>query len=97
MLTTIALPLAKPGVIVVGMFLLLSSWDEYLFTSTLVQADTGRTVAVGLVTQYIGLYSYSWDKIMAMSVILSVPMAILFLFFGTVLYSRPHCRPFEMK
>src|SRR5207247_1842753 len=71
-LTTVTLPLALPGVIVVGLFLLLGSWDEYLFTSTLVQHDSARTVATGLVAQYIGMYAYSWDKVMAMSVILSL-------------------------
>lgn len=80
-LVSIVLPLAAPGVVVVGLFGFLQSWDEYLFTFTLISQDSMRTLPVGMVTQYLGQFSYAWGPLMTLSLAMSVPVMLVFLFF----------------
>ena len=80
-LVSIILPLATPGVVVVALFSFLLSWDEYLFAFTLVTDDSMRLLAVGMVTQYFGQFSYAWGEIMTLSSTMALPILILFVVF----------------
>jgi len=79
-LLRIILPLARPGLVAVGFYAFMISWNEFLFALTLTQTDNKRTVPVGL-TLLMGQYNYQWNQIMAMSVLGCLPVIILFLIF----------------
>jgi multiple sugar transport system permease protein len=76
----ILLPLARPGLVAVGFYAFMISWNEYLFALTLTQTNNMRTVPVGL-ELLMGQYNYQWNQIMAMSVLGCLPVVILFLVF----------------
>ena len=44
----VILPLARPGLVAVGFYAFMISWNEFLFALTLTQTDNMRTVPVGL-------------------------------------------------
>lgn len=80
LLFRVILPLARPGLVAVGFYAFMISWNEFLFALTLTQTDNMRTVPVGL-TLLMGQYNYQWNQIMAMSVLGCLPVVILFLIF----------------
>ena len=77
----VVFPLAAPGIVAAGLFAFLVCWDEYMFTFTLISKDDLRTLPVGLVLRYFGQFSYDWDQIMTLSLLMSLPIMILFTVF----------------
>lgn len=79
-LWTVLVPVSIPGLVSVGMYTFMQSWNEYLFALTLTKTNNMRTVPVGI-SLLMGQHAYEWNQMMAMSVLGSVPVLILFLFF----------------
>lgn len=70
------LPLAAPGLVAVSLFVVIFTWNEFLFATLL----TGRFVmpfpkAVPGMT--IGVYEPNWGAVMAMGMMVVVPIAML--------------------
>lgn len=77
----IGLPLVRSGVVAIGIFSFLLSWDEYLVASTLLQRDEYRTMPTQLILSFIGQFAYQWGPMMAAAVMVSIPIFVLFLTF----------------
>ena len=76
----ILVPISVPGLIAVGVYTFMISWNEYLFALTLTRTDDMRTVPIGI-QLLMGQHSYQWNQIMAMSILGSIPVLVLFLVF----------------
>lgn len=76
----VLVPIAVPGIVSVGIYTFMIAWNEYLFALTLTKTEDMRTVPIGI-QLLMGQHSYQWNEIMAMSIMGSVPVLILFLFF----------------
>jgi multiple sugar transport system permease protein len=76
----IILPLTKPGLLAVGIYSFLVSWEDFLWGLTLVNKMDLRTLAPGIALAYLGEYNYDWAQVMAASVAASLPILILFIF-----------------
>ncbi|MFB4349039.1 carbohydrate ABC transporter permease [Microbacterium sp. CR_7] len=76
----ILVPISVPGIVSVGIYTFMIAWNEYLFALTLTRSIDMRTVPIGI-QLLMGQHSYDWNQIMAMSVLGSIPVLILFLFF----------------
>ena len=76
----ILVPSAIPGLVSVGMYTFMQAWNEYLFALTLTKTNDMRTVPVGI-NLLMGQHAYEWNQMMAMSILGSLPILILFLFF----------------
>ena len=74
-------PLVKPGMLAVGIYSFLVTWDDYLHAATLIQSDNLRTLSIGISLRYLGELSYDWSLINTISVIGTLPMVIVFFFF----------------
>jgi len=74
----IVVPQAMPGVISTGVFTFNAAWSEYLFASTLMTSPTKVTLSPGLALLLDQTGVYSWGLLMAGSVIVVVPVMILF-------------------
>ncbi|MGL4281826.1 MAG: carbohydrate ABC transporter permease [Albidovulum sp.] len=75
----ITLPLARPGLISVGILIFLLSWNEFLFA--LVLGDTTvRTVPVGLYG-FIGYQTIAWADLSASASLLILPVIFFILIF----------------
>jgi multiple sugar transport system permease protein len=76
----ILVPVSIPGIISVSVYTFMQAWNEYIFALTLTQTAEMRTVPIGIML-LMGQLSYEWNEMMAMSIMGSVPVLILFLFF----------------
>ncbi len=79
-LWTILVPISVPGLVSVGMYTFMQAWNEYLFALALTKTNEMRTVPVGI-SLLMGQHAYEWNQMMAMSVLGSLPVLLLFLFF----------------
>ncbi|GAA0993904.1 carbohydrate ABC transporter permease [Subtercola frigoramans] len=73
----VILPIARPGIVAVGVFAFMNSWGEVLFASVLTTTDT-RTLAVGM-QAFATNVEVRWNEAMAASIIISLPVLIAFL------------------
>jgi multiple sugar transport system permease protein len=76
----ILVPISVPGLVAVGVYTFMISWNEYLFALTLTRTDDMRTVPIGI-QLLMGQHSYEWNQMMAMSILGSIPVLVLFLIF----------------
>ncbi len=86
-LWAIVLPIIIPGVVAVGFFAFLSSWNELLFALTLTSSPDMRLIPPGFVLTYIGEFQDRWPDMMAASVVVSLPIVVLFTVFQKQLVS----------
>lgn len=77
----VVLPLVVPGLLAVGIYSFLSTWDDYLYASTLIQNDALRTLSTGITLRYLGELSYDWSLVNTISVVGTLPMVFVFFFF----------------
>jgi multiple sugar transport system permease protein len=76
-LRRIVLPLALPGIISTGIYVFITSWNEYLYALTLGGRNV-RTVTVAIQT-LIGEYQIEWGLLAAGGVVGALPVTLLFL------------------
>ena len=76
----VLVPISLPGMVSVGMYTFMQAWNEYLFALALTQTTEMRTVPIGI-NLLMGQHAYDWSQMMAMSVLGSIPVLVLFLFF----------------
>ena len=79
-LWSVLVPISVPGMVSVGMYTFMQAWNEYLFALVLTQKTSMRTVPIGI-NLLMGQHGYDWSQMMAMSVLGSIPVLILFIFF----------------
>ncbi|HLM44613.1 MAG TPA: sugar ABC transporter permease [Myxococcaceae bacterium] len=83
---TIILPLAKPAVAVTALFSFMTAWNEFVLAATFMDQESMYTAPVGL-KFFVGGFSQQWGYFAAGSIIVSVPVVILFLFLQKYLVS----------
>jgi len=74
----IVLPLALPGLVSTYFFAFIVAWDEYLFARTFLTSEDNWTGTLGL-SSYFGAYTTPWDQVMSSAVLMTIPVAVLFL------------------
>lgn len=75
----VVLPMALPGIVAVATWVMIHTWNEYLYASTFIISQKNRTLPLAL-SELIGQYSTDWGMLMAGGVITSVPIVLIFLF-----------------
>lgn len=73
----IVVPAARPGIAASAVWIAVVVWQELLFALSLTTSRDMRTVSVGL-SDFIGQYGVRWGELMAGSVVMSIPIIILF-------------------
>lgn len=73
-------PLLKPGLLAVGIYTFLQSWDDFLIALTLISRDEMRTLPVGVALSFIGELVHDYAGMMTLSVVASIPVIIIFVF-----------------
>lgn len=74
----VVIPLLLPGLVAVGIYLFIASWNEYLFALMLAGRRV-RTVTVAL-QMFIGENQIQWGLLMAGGTLVALPATMLFLF-----------------
>lgn len=76
----VILPLILPGLLAVGLYSFLQTWDDYLHAITLIRSTELWTLSQGLKLTYLGEVS-DWQLINSASTLGALPMVFLFFFF----------------
>lgn len=74
----IVLPTAWPGIVAAAIFTLIVSWNDYLFGRVFMNAMENLPLTVGVMHFFDGTH-VDWGLMMASSVLMTVPMALLFM------------------
>jgi ABC-type glycerol-3-phosphate transport system permease component len=75
----IVVPLCRPGIVATAVFVLIVTWQEFLFALSFTSTKEMRTLPVG-VNDYIGQYGIRYGELMANAVMISLPVVIAFFF-----------------
>lgn len=73
----IVVPLARPGIIATAVYVLIVTWQEFLFALSFTSTKEMRTLPVGL-NDFIGQYGIRYGELMASSVMVSMPVIAVF-------------------
>ncbi|MBK1866922.1 carbohydrate ABC transporter permease [Aestuariivirga sp. YIM B02566] len=81
-LTRVLLPLMGPALASTGLLAFILAWNEFLFALTFILSDENRTVpvAIGLISGN-SRYEYPFGPVMAASIVVTLPLLALVLFF----------------
>jgi arabinogalactan oligomer/maltooligosaccharide transport system permease protein len=82
----IVLPLAKPAVAITALFSFMQSWNEFILAATFMNKEEMYTAPVGL-RFFVGGFSQQWGYFAAGSIIVSIPIVVLFLYLQKYLVS----------
>lgn len=83
----ILIPLTKPGLVAVGIYTFLNSWDDFLLALTIMQKVNMKTITIGLAQSFLGEYAYDYGALMAFCVIGSLPIVLFFIAFQKYMIS----------
>ena len=74
----VLVPLSVPGIVATAVYTFLLAWTEVLFALTLTKSMDMRTVPIGI-ELLMGQHAFEWNEMMAMSVLGSLPLLLLYL------------------
>jgi trehalose/maltose transport system permease protein len=81
-LTKVFLPLLGPALVTTGLLAFIAAWNEFLFALTFTLANEKRTVPVAIaLVSGASQFELPWGRVMAASVIVTVPLVVLVLIF----------------
>jgi len=73
----IIVPLSSPGLVATAVFVLIVTWQEFLFALSFTSTKDMRTLPVGM-NDFIGQYGIRYGELMASSVLVSLPVVAVF-------------------
>lgn len=81
-LVKVVVPLMKPGMLAVGIYAFLQSWDDYLISLIIMTKTQMKTLPVGIAETFLGEFGFDYAGMMTIAVIASLPVLMLFLIFN---------------
>jgi multiple sugar transport system permease protein len=76
----VILPQTLPGIISTTLFTFILAWNEYLYALVLVNTDEARPLTTGVMSMLVTSFNIEWSLLMAASVMMSVPLIVIFTF-----------------
>ncbi len=76
---TIVLPVSIPAVVTVFLYGFMWSWNDLLYSLTLIVSEEKRTIGPGLLLGYLNETNSDWGGAMAASLLASTPVVVAFL------------------
>lgn len=81
MLVSITVPLLKPGLAAVGVFTLLSTWNEFLLALLYISDDRLKTIPTGLLA-FSSRYVTDYSMLFAALSIITLPLVVIYVVFN---------------
>jgi arabinogalactan oligomer / maltooligosaccharide transport system permease protein len=75
--TRIILPLARPALVVTGLFSFMTAWNEFILAATFMSDERAFTLPVVL-QGYVGDFGTEWGRFAAGAILVSLPVMALF-------------------
>jgi len=82
----IILPLSKPSIAITGLFSFMTAWNEFILAATFLDAESKYTLPIGL-RQMVGEFGAEWGSFAASSLLVAIPVVVLFMAFQKFLVS----------
>jgi multiple sugar transport system permease protein len=79
-LLRIILPLSLPGIVAVLVYSFITTWNEFIFALCFATDSSVKTLPIGL-AEFSTEFNTDWGAVMAASMVMTVPIALLFLVF----------------
>lgn len=76
----IVLPLCKPALVTLGIFIFMSSWNNFMWPLIILDTESMYTLPIGLL-RFAQQYDTQWHYQMAVSLLSIMPIMILFVLF----------------
>jgi multiple sugar transport system permease protein len=76
----IILPMALPGIVTTGLLAFIAAWNEFMFALAFTSNIEHQTIPVGI-ANFQSLYYLPWGDLAAASVVVTLPLVLLVLFF----------------
>ena len=73
----VVLPAARPAIAVTALFAFMSAWNEFILAATFLSRESAFTLPVVL-QRYVGEHDAAWGPFCAGSILVSVPVMVLF-------------------
>jgi arabinogalactan oligomer/maltooligosaccharide transport system permease protein len=83
---SIVLPLAKPAIAITALFSFMTGWNEFIQAATFMDKELMYTAPVGL-RFFVGGFQQQWGYFAAGSIMVSIPVVLLFLYLQKYLVS----------
>jgi multiple sugar transport system permease protein len=77
---TIVIPISIPPIVTVFLYSFMWSWNDLLYSMTLIVSDDKRTIGPGLLLTYLSDSNSDWGGAMAASLVASAPIVVAFMF-----------------
>jgi multiple sugar transport system permease protein len=77
---TIVVPISIPPIVTVFLYSFMWSWNDLLYSMTVIVSDDKRTIGPGLLLTYLSDSNSDWGGAMAASLMASAPIVIAFIF-----------------
>ncbi len=78
-LHTIVLPISIPPIVTVFLYSFMWSWNDLLYSLTLIISEDKRTIGPGLLLTYLNETSADWGGAMAASLMAALPVTVAFI------------------
>uniref|UniRef100_UPI003F6E455B carbohydrate ABC transporter permease n=1 Tax=Elioraea sp. TaxID=2185103 RepID=UPI003F6E455B len=78
-LRRVVLPLSKPGLVAVALFVLVFAWNDFVVAVTMTSSQDTRTFPVAIYL-YLGFYGREWGPLLAASLVSIVPIVAVFVY-----------------
>jgi multiple sugar transport system permease protein len=75
----VILPLSKPALATLTTFVFLGSWNNYMWPLIVINSTSKKTLPIAL-QSFQGLYTTEWTLLMAASLLVLLPVLIVFIF-----------------
>ena len=76
----ITVPLSLPGLVAVIVYAFVTTWNEFIFALCFATDSSVKTLPIGL-AEFSTEFNTDWGAVMAASVVMTLPIALLFLVF----------------
>jgi ABC-type glycerol-3-phosphate transport system permease component len=73
----VVVPMSLTGIVAIGIFSFLVSWNDYLYALILMTSESKKTLSLGVST-FIGPMSAEWGLINASGVLITLPVILVF-------------------
>jgi multiple sugar transport system permease protein len=77
----IVMPMARPGLAAAGVFVAVTSWNEFVIGLTFTTSTNLRPLPAGISMVFLQEFQYRWPEMMAVATLATIPIFVLFLFF----------------
>jgi multiple sugar transport system permease protein len=80
LLWRVIVPLSWPGIVTIGLYAFVMTWQEYLYAITFISASDAKPLPVAATTDLVRGDVYFWGPLMAAALLGSLPTVLVFAF-----------------